>query len=166
MRVIVDVEGEVLEVELTRDGEKLFAEVGERKYELEATSPEREVWLFKHGTSVHEFTVLRDEDGSYSVSTSKDALKVSVSDPRKLSGSGGPGAAADGIAEIRTQMPGKVVKILVSADDEVASGDGVIVVEAMKMQNEIKSPKDGTVRDVRVSEGQTVNAGDVLVVIE
>lgn len=165
MKVIVNTGDEILEVSLTREGEKLFAEVGERKYELEATSPEPDVWLFKHGTSVHEFTVLQEE-GSVTVSTSGEAFNVSVSDPRKLSGPGGPGAAADGIAEIRTQMPGKVVRVLVSPEDEVASGDGVIVVEAMKMQNEMKSPKDGIVREVRVAEGQTVNAGDILVVIE
>jgi len=166
MKVLVNIEGEDLEVSFAREGEKLFAQVDGRAYELEAASPEPDVWLFKHGTGVHEFTVLREKDGSFSVSTSRDSLKVSVSDPRKLSGPGAAGAAADGIAEIRTQMPGKVVRVLVSPDDAVASGDGIIVVEAMKMQNEMKSPKDGTVREIRFAEGQTVNAGDVLVVIE
>jgi len=63
-------------------------------------------------------------------------------------------------------MPGKVVRILAAAGQQVEKGDGVVVVEAMKMQNEIKSPKSGAVKSVNVEEGVTVNAGEVLMVIE
>jgi biotin carboxyl carrier protein len=63
-------------------------------------------------------------------------------------------------------MPGKVVRVLVEAGQAVEAGQGVVVVEAMKMQNELKSPKAGAVAEVRVEPGATVNAGDVLVVIE
>ena len=63
-------------------------------------------------------------------------------------------------------MPGKVVRILVHEHSEVEAGSGVVVVEAMKMQNEIKSPKQGTIQKVLVSEGAAVNAGDVLVIVE
>ena len=63
-------------------------------------------------------------------------------------------------------MPGKVVRILVSNGAQVQKGDGVIVVEAMKMQNEMKSPKDGVVTTILVKEGDNVGAGDVLLVVE
>ena len=63
-------------------------------------------------------------------------------------------------------MPGKVVRVLVAEGDAVQKGDGVIVVEAMKMQNEMKSPKDGVVSKIKIAEGDTVSAGDILVVIE
>jgi biotin carboxyl carrier protein len=63
-------------------------------------------------------------------------------------------------------MPGKVVRILTEVGAEIKRGEGVIIVEAMKMQNEMKSPKDGTVKEIRYPEGATVNAGDVLAVIE
>ena len=63
-------------------------------------------------------------------------------------------------------MPGKVVRILVASGAEVSEGEGVIVVEAMKMQNEMKSPKAGLIKEIKVKEGSTVNAGDVLVIIE
>ncbi len=63
-------------------------------------------------------------------------------------------------------MPGKIVRILVESGAEILQGDGVIVVEAMKMQNEMKSPKDGIVKEIRFAEGETVNAGDVLAAIE
>ncbi len=63
-------------------------------------------------------------------------------------------------------MPGKVVRVLVEAGAEVSKGDGILVVEAMKMQNELKSPKDGTVREIRAADGQTVATGEVLATIE
>ena len=63
-------------------------------------------------------------------------------------------------------MPGKVVKVQVEAGASVEKGAGVIVVEAMKMQNEMKSPRAGTVVSVNVKAGDTVNAGDVLAVLD
>jgi biotin carboxyl carrier protein len=63
-------------------------------------------------------------------------------------------------------MPGKVVRVLVEEGATVEAGAGLVVVEAMKMQNELKSPKAGTVTELRAREGTTVNAGDVLAVIE
>jgi len=63
-------------------------------------------------------------------------------------------------------MPGRVVNVLVSVGDEVAHLQGVLVVEAMKMENEIKSPKAGKVAEIRVTPGQTVEKGELLAVIE
>ncbi len=63
-------------------------------------------------------------------------------------------------------MPGKVVKILVKAGDQVKARQGLVVVEAMKMENELRSPKDGRVSDVLVAEGASVEAGRLLVVVE
>jgi len=63
-------------------------------------------------------------------------------------------------------MPGKVVRVLAPANSEVNEGQGIIVVEAMKMQNEIKSPKKGIVRKVLATVGVNVNAGDVLAIVE
>jgi biotin carboxyl carrier protein len=63
-------------------------------------------------------------------------------------------------------MPGKVVRFLVTENSTVEAGQGVVVVEAMKMQNEIKSPKKGRVVKLAVAEGAAVNAGDVLAIVE
>jgi len=63
-------------------------------------------------------------------------------------------------------MPGRVVRVLTTEQAEVESGQGVIVVEAMKMQNEIKSPKKGIVRKILAAEGAAVTAGDVLAIVE
>ncbi|HEY2744162.1 MAG TPA: biotin/lipoyl-containing protein, partial [Polyangia bacterium] len=69
-------------------------------------------------------------------------------------------------SSIQSPMPGKIVKVLVAVGDEVKSGQGVVVVEAMKMENELKSPKDGKVKAVAVKEGQPVEAGQTLVTLE
>ena len=79
----------------------------------------------------------------------------------------GTGAAqAAGTQQVLAPMPGKVVKILVKAGDEVKARQGLVVVEAMKMENELRSPKDGRVSDVLVTEGASVEAGRLLVIVE
>lgn len=85
---------------------------------------------------------------------------------RSRRGAGAARAQAAGRVELRAMMPGRVVNVLVKAGDAVAFQQGVIVVEAMKMENELKSPKEGKVAEVKVAPGQTVEKGDVLVVIE
>ena len=72
---------------------------------------------------------------------------------------------AAGATTVSAPMPGKISKILKKAGDTVKSGDVLIMLEAMKMQNEIMAPADGKVSDVRVNEGQAVNTGDVLVIL-
>jgi biotin carboxyl carrier protein len=88
-----------------------------------------------------------------------------VRDPRSLRGRTRAGDD-HGPRKIAAPMPGKVVRILVKPGEEVAAGAGIAVVEAMKMQNEIKSPKKGVVQKVLVGEGAAVNAGDVLAIVE
>ncbi len=90
---------------------------------------------------------------------------ISIADARDRSlGSKKP--AATGPVELRAQMPGKVIKLLVEPGATVQAAQGVIVVEAMKMQNEMKSPKAGVVSRIRVQEGATVAAGETLMVVE
>jgi biotin carboxyl carrier protein len=81
-------------------------------------------------------------------------------------GRGAGAAQAAGTQQVLAPMPGKVVKILVKPGDEVKARQGLVVVEAMKMENELRSPKDGRVSDVLVAEGASVEAGRLLVVVE
>jgi len=89
-----------------------------------------------------------------------------VEDPRSLTGRRGAGAGTEGPRPVKAPMPGRVVRLLVEVGDEVAEGQGVVVIEAMKMQNELKSPKAGRVVRIGVGVGDTVGSGDVLVVVE
>ena len=75
-------------------------------------------------------------------------------------------SGASGAKDVVAPMPGRIVKVLVKAGDRVAGGQGLVVVEAMKMENELRAPRDGTVAAVRVSEGMSVDANAVLVVVE
>ena len=90
---------------------------------------------------------------------------VQLRDPRSLR-SRASAEDGKGPKKLVAPMPGKVVRILVPESAEVEAGQGVVVVEAMKMQNEIKSPKKGVVRKMIAAEGAAVNAGDVLAVVE
>jgi biotin carboxyl carrier protein len=92
-------------------------------------------------------------------------LSVEVFDPRSMRARTAAGAG-EGRQKIAALMPGKVVRLLVEQGDMVESGQGLVVVEAMKMQNEMKSPKAGRVVEVRTRTDATVAAGEVLMVIE
>ena len=76
------------------------------------------------------------------------------------------GAGGKGPVKVIAPMPGKVVKVLVKPGDTVTARQGVVVVEAMKMENELRAPKAGTVSEVHATEGASVEAGTTLVVIE
>ena len=92
-------------------------------------------------------------------------FSVEVRDPRDASRLS-RAATGSGRQNISTPMPGKVVRMLVREGDEVEAGQGLVVVEAMKMQNEMKASRAGRVVEVRVRGGETVGAGDTLVVLE
>jgi acetyl/propionyl-CoA carboxylase alpha subunit len=89
-----------------------------------------------------------------------------LDDPRSLRSRRGAAADAGGPRPIKAPMPGRVVRILVSANDTVEAQQGILVIEAMKMQNEMKSPKAGNVVRIAVAVGDTVQAGQVLAVID
>ncbi|MGH9559267.1 MAG: biotin/lipoyl-containing protein [Bryobacteraceae bacterium] len=93
------------------------------------------------------------------------AFSAEVFDPRSLRGRKTPGIG-EGPQKIAATMPGKVIRVLVSEGDAVVAGQGLIVVEAMKMQNEMKSPTTGRVAGVKTKPGATVAAGEALMTIE
>lgn len=139
------------DVGLELAGRRVSARIGARAYELEAREIEPGVFLFFLGNKVRE---VRVDD------------RIKIIDPRRLRSGQNSGAHHHGVAQIVAQMPGKVVKVHVEAGAEVEKGVGVVVVEAMKMQNEMKSPRAGVVVSVNVKPGDTVNAGDVLFVLD
>ncbi len=91
-------------------------------------------------------------------------FQVEIFDPRSWRRRRGAGIELEGRQQLVAPMPGKIVRVLVAAGEQVIAGQGLLVIEAMKMQNEIRSPKSGTVEKV-AREGQTVNAGEVLAVV-
>jgi biotin carboxyl carrier protein len=113
-----------------------------------------------------EISVTPSPDGKLKLQTGTEEFEAEVIDPRAWSGRRHGNVEAQGRQQIVAPMPGKVVRLLVKAGDHVEAGQGLLVVEAMKMQNEIRSPKSGTVERVLAREGQPVNAGETLAWIE
>jgi len=111
------------------------------------------VWSVIDGTRVYEVRVAGEQ-------VLVNGRPVEVAGKKAAAGSG------SGPVHVRATMPGKVVRVLVEVGDTVAGGQGVIVVEAMKMQNELKSPRDGRVTHIGAAAHTTVDAGAVLVTIE
>lgn len=167
MKLIAEIGAEKQEIELRREGKKVFAEIGGRQYELEVSEVEPNVYLFKREGEIYEVYAPSSAFGeTATVSVKNHEFDVKIVDPKRLRGSNAAGGTNDGSAEIKTAMPGKIVRVLVAEGAEVSAGDGIIIVEAMKMQNEMKTPKDGIVKTIRFGEGATVNAGEILAVIE
>lgn len=125
----------------------------------------------RHAVSVlldgHSYTVQITEtpDGMLKLETALEEFTAAVADPRAWRRRRHGGVEAQGLQPVAAPMPGKVIRVLVGAGDKVEAGQGLIVVEAMKMQNEIRSPKRGTVERLSARAGQTVTAGEVLCVI-
>jgi biotin carboxyl carrier protein len=114
-----------------------------------------------------DLDVVRDGD-EFIVASRGSAIRITLVDAtrhaQRVRAAGLSQAA--GPAEIKAMMPGRVVNVLVKPGDEVGHHQGLVVVEAMKMENELKSPKAGKVVDIKVSPGQTVEKGELLVIIE
>jgi biotin carboxyl carrier protein len=107
---------------------------------------------------------LEKRAGGYNVVLADDVVSVDLVEGTK--GAALPARKGSGPSRIAAPMPGKLVRVLVAPGQDVAAGDGLVVVEAMKMENELRAPRAGRVVDVPVREGQAVEAGALLVVVE
>lgn len=98
------------------------------------------------------------------VRTAGREFRVEIFDPRSWRRGKGGGIKLEGRQQLIAPMPGKIVRVLAEPGEQVTAGQGLLVIEAMKMQNEVRSPKSGTVEKL-AKEGQTVNAGEVLAIV-
>jgi len=110
------------------------------------------------------FEVRREADGKIFLHGRR--YDVSVDDPRSWRGRKRAGTGNEGPHKLTASMPGRIVRVLASEGDKISAGQGIAVVEAMKMQNEIKSPKQGTLKKLLARAGMNVHAGEVLAVVE
>jgi biotin carboxyl carrier protein len=156
------------ELELDINDRHVVAGVDGRRYALEVRASDEHSYLIFKDTQVFECRV-NSHSGSrdtFDVTMRGKTYPISVIDPRRLRMDADSDRHHHGTAEIAAQMPGKVVRVLVEEGQEIASGAALLVVEAMKMQNEMKSPRAGVVVSVNVSAGETVEAGQLLATIE
>jgi biotin carboxyl carrier protein len=164
MKYTAIIDGEQVDIELVQKGNLIETEIGGRRYVLEAKAVQPGVYWLNWNNQSMELAVTPNSDG-YMVSLAARQVRVEILDPRTVLRRAARHDHA-GTVEIRAPMPGKIVRVLVAEGAEVQANQGVVVMEAMKMQNEIRSPKQGTVRRLHVTESGVVNSGDVLAIVE
>jgi biotin carboxyl carrier protein len=164
MKYIAVVDGRQVEIDFQTRADAIEAVIDGRTYVVEATAVEAGVYWFNWNNRSVEIAVTPAGDG-YSVAISGQQIAVEIMDTRaalKKAAQHGH----DGVVELKAPMPGKIVKVLVAEGAEVSANQGILVMEAMKMQNEIKAPKKGIVKRIAVREGLAVNSGDLLAAVE
>lgn len=160
----VRIDGKSYRLDLERADSGWRCRLDGRAIEVDAVLARADVLSLRIGDRAYE--VKREHaGGEMHLWVGSARLAAEVRDPRSLRGK--IRAADDhGPKRLTAPMPGKIVRVLVTEGAAVEAGSGVLVVEAMKMQNEIKSPKKGTIQKILVGAGAAVNAGDVLAIVE
>ena len=156
---------ETIPVEVTGSGGRFTVAVGDDVREVDAREAAEGIWSLLLGQASYLADVT-ERDGVYTVDVDGESYRIRVEEETRyiIRTRGAKGAASGQI--LKAPMPGKVTHIAVAVGQAVEPGDGLIVLEAMKMENEFKALAEGTVREIRVQVGQVVNPGDVLLVIE
>jgi len=168
MKLKTKVSGQDKEVEVSRQGTALTAAVNGRAYDLTLQRMAAGEYLMQVGFEIFRCRVetTAGRSNTFVVSIRGRNYEVGITDPKRLRASQNSGTHHGGTAEVVSPMPGKIVRVLVEQGTTVEANAGIVIVEAMKMQNEMKAPKAGVVVTINAKEGETVNAGDVLAVIE
>jgi len=167
MKLNAAIAGYQTDIQIRGEDTRVFAEVDGRHYELEARESEHGYLLIQDGRVFDCRVESAPESGKkVDVIVGPASFAVTLTDPKRWRGTEALSAYADEAAHIIAPMPGKVVRVLVEIGEQIEAGAGAAIVEAMKMQNELKSPKAGTVVSINVEVGTTVNGGDVLAVVE
>jgi len=155
--------GKQIDLSWTETESTIEATVGGRMYGIEKRRLGSEsLWFGVSGVSM-EVAVTPTETG-YDVSIRGNQIPVEFVDSSRKARRQGP--SASGVAVVRAPMPGKIVRILRRQGDDIEAHEGIVVMEAMKMQNEIRTPKRGKVLQLSVAEGDAVKLGDLIARVE
>jgi biotin carboxyl carrier protein len=166
MKFDVHIAGKARTVELERDADRWRISLDGAVVDADAIEVAPNIFSVVLNGQSHEIRVAPQPDGTLTLQTSDHEFTAEVTDPRAWRGRRHGAIEAAGRQQILAPMPGKVVRLLVQPGEKVQAGQGVLVVEAMKMQNEVRSPKTGSVERLLVREGQPVNAGQALAWID
>lgn len=166
MKMIAVVQGKQLQVEITKNNGLYRLTWEGKSFNVDAIRANHNTFSLLVSGKSYEVTI-ENQGSSYSVNFFNDTIDLELFDARQF------GASAitkknvrGGAHEILAPMPGKIIKVAVSQDGKVQEGDPLLIMEAMKMQNELKAPASGTVRNVYVKEGEAVSSQQVLMVLE
>jgi biotin carboxyl carrier protein len=165
MKYEVEIAGRTLQIDLEQSEDLIKATINDRLYEAALLNPEENVYTLLIDGRVFEFTVEPGVDANSLTVYNRDQILIANIIDRKRRHHGSE-KSASGAQTIRAPMPGRVVQIMKAAGETVNSGEGVIVIEAMKMQNELGAPKTGKIVAIKVTPGQTVTTNQELAIVE
>jgi biotin carboxyl carrier protein len=168
MKIQIEIEDELHEIELDRGdtaGQYRASIDGASRVDVEAYQLRPGVLSLQIAGKAYRCVLEESADGA-AIHLAGKRLPYRVDDPRSLKSRRSRQAGADGPKSVTAPMPGRVVRVLAKIGDMVEVHQGIVVIEAMKMQNELKSPKAGKVVQLRAEPGDTVTAGEVLAVVE
>jgi biotin carboxyl carrier protein len=167
VKLRASINGQERELIINEADGRLSISIDGRRYDLEVHNTEDTSYFFVNRARVYECRVeaVHKSRDRFDVSLKGERYSVTIVDPRRLRVDENSDRQHHGPTAIVAQMPGKVVRVLVESGAHVEKGAAVVVVEAMKMQNEMKSPRAGVVVSVNVAPGDTVNAGEVLATV-
>ena len=165
MKWEIELGGKLRGVQLINVGEHARWNIDGRALDADAVEVSPGIYSILIGGKSFEARVDAKSGSEFRVSVAGIEFNAAVCDSRKWMRNRAAGVEAEGRQPVTAPMPGKIVLVLVKAGEAVEAGQGIVVVEAMKMQNEIRSPKSGTVERLLVAAGQTVNAGEVVAIV-
>ncbi len=149
------------------EANKFEVHIDDKSYVVDARLTEGSVYSLLINNESFEADVDYKGENNYHVLTEGDLFKISVMDEMKAKLMQRRGAGAvEGKQVIKSEMPGRIISVKVAVGEKVQEGDVLLILEAMKMQNEIKSPKSGEVKELFVKEGENISADSKLIVIE
>jgi len=165
VKFAAELDGEVIPIEITGTGGRYRVALGDEVLLVDARRTGGGLWslLLGQASTVADVT---EENGSFVVHVEGEAYAIRVEEETRYIIRTRGGAAASAGQVLKAPMPGRVVLVGVAVGQAVKPGDSLVILEAMKMENEFKAGVTGTVKEIRVEVGQTVNPGDVLLVIE
>lgn len=140
--------------------------VEDRVYDVDVREPDKDLFSILHGDRSFEVRTIKSKKGHVETHFFNDTYEVDIVEPLKLLLDAAAGSNAQGEATLEAEMPGKVLRILVEEGQEVEEEQGLLVLVAMKMENELGSPKKGKVKKILVGEGDSVESGAALIVVE
>ena len=167
MRVELEIAGRTRVITIERANDRMALTIDGRPFDVEAVPLGSGRWSIRLPASgrQHEVIVTAARDGA-ELDVAVGGMRVPVRRRLGRARAGAAGADGNGPQRIAAPMPGKIVRVLVSPGERVEPRQGVIVIEAMKMENELRAARAGVVREVLAKEGASVEAGTPLVVIE
>jgi biotin carboxyl carrier protein len=167
MRYVAILDGEEKHVEINASGSTYRISIDGRELTVDAVRLQGFAVSLLVGTRSARCDLEPGQNGKFTVQVREAVYPLEILDERRLRlRQAGGKFALQGPQRIDAPMPGKVVRVMVKPGDEVHEGQGLVVVEAMKMENELKSPKSGKVTEVHAVEGAAVESGAKLVVVQ